>query len=887
MKKALKITGIILLLSVVTLFAAPFLFQNKIKDMVKTHINDNLNAEVTFDDINLSFLRSFPQAYASVDNLKIVNRAPFEGETMVVAKMIAFDLSVKELFKKADDQPMVINSVVIDEALVTLKLNYKGTANYDIALKKEGVDENTTPNSSFSFDVDSYAINNSALSYIDESSKTSIYTSSLNHSGKASFTESVSQLDTHTDTRITMLVDSTTYLKNNSIKLDALIDLDLANDIYTFKDNKGYINNLPLEFNGFVKLLENGQDVDITFKNPSSSFKDFLAVIPEQYSKNLDNVVTTGDFKVNGTIKGLVTETSIPKLDINMASNNASFKYPDLPKRVENIVIDASVKNTTGNVDDTFVDLNKLNFKIDADAFKSSATIKNLTKNMLVNANVDGTLNLANISKAYPIDLKNELSGILKAKLNTTFDMNALDTNAFDRIKNNGTMRVSDFVFSSEDIVNPINISKADVKFNPTTVTLESFAATTGKSDLKATGTIKNLLGFLLSDNKLQGNFNVNSNTFAVSDFMEEDTSNGDDNKTTGATESLKIPAFLDCTINADAKTVLYDNLTLKDVKGQLVIKDQQANLQNMTSKLFDGNLAINGNVSTKNDTPTFNMDLGIDGFDISKSFNGLELFQNLAPIAKAVQGTLNTTLKLSGDLDQSFSPKLNTITGDALAEVLSSSIAPNSPVLNQLGSSLNFIDFTKLDLKDLKTKLDFKDGKVTVKPFKIAYDDIAMEVSGSHSFADAINYQAVFDVPAKYLGSDINRLIGKIDDPATENLTVPVTATIGGSHTSPKVSTDLTSGITNLTSQLIEIQKQKLIGKGKDEVSNILGGLLGGNKKDESNPKETDSTQTDTSATDKPEPKDVITEGVSNILGGLLGGKKKKKTQEKDSIKN
>ena len=61
-----------------------------------------------------------------------------------------------------------------------------------------------------------------------------------------------------------------------------------------------------------LQLIEEGQDIDITFENPESSFKDFLAVIPEAYSKNIEDVETTGDFKVNGTIIGKVTEETIP-----------------------------------------------------------------------------------------------------------------------------------------------------------------------------------------------------------------------------------------------------------------------------------------------------------------------------------------------------------------------------------------------------------------------------------------------------------------------------------------------------------------------------------------------------------------------------------------------
>ena len=878
MKKALKIVGISILIIFFLLLAIPFAFQSQIKDMVKRFINENLNAQVEFSDVSLSLIRSFPQAHVKVEDLVITNFKPFEGETLVTAKNIAFTMSVNELFKTSSEEPIVVNSINIDEALVTLKTDALGNNNYDITKEKENATTTAGESSSFSFDIEDYNINNSAITYLDAISKTELYLSELNHSGHGTFGAENSELDTETSTNVSMSIDSTKYLNNNSIKLDALIGLDLNNQKYTFKDNKAFINQLPLEFKGYVQLLENGQDIDITFENPESSFKDFLAVIPEAYSKNIEDVETTGDFKVNGVIKGKITEETIPTLDIRITSDNASFKYPDLPKRVSNITIDTAIKNKTGQADDTYVDIKTLNFKIDDDVFKASAKVKNLTKNMFVNADIDGTLNLGNLTKAYPIDFDKELSGILKTKLNTQFDMNAIETNAFNRIKNSGSMSVTDFVFSSQDIVNPIQISKADMTFKPGSVKLNSFDARTGTSDFTATGNIKNLLGFLLSDKKLQGNFDVNSNNFVVSDFMiEDETTSGSSNKTTSESQSLKIPDFLDCTINANAKTVVYDNLNLKNVKGTLSIKDQEANLQNMTSNLFDGVLAITGKVSTKTDTPVFNLNLGADGFDISKSFKGLDLLQNLAPIAKAIQGKLNTSINLQGTLDNEFSPNLNTVTGDAFAELLSTNIDPKQgSVLSKLEGAINFVDFSKLDLKDVKANLDFSDGKVTVKPFNLKYEDIDIQVSGSHGFDKTLDYNAVFDVPAKYLGSDVNRLIGKINDNETNNLTIPVTANITGSYTNPNVKTDLSSGVSNLTKQLIEIEKQKLIDKGTDQVKDLLGGLLGGNKNDTS--KDSSSTKTDSTKT-----KDPIEEGVKGILGNLLGGKKKKK----DSTKN
>lgn len=885
MKKFLKIVGIILLIFIAILIAVPFVLESKIDAIVQNYADENLDADLSFDDVSLSLISSFPHAEVSVENLKIVNRAPFKDETLATAKALSFEMPIGELFKSSDE-PLVVNEIIANELLLTLKTNKNGTTNYDIVKQDEEAStasDSEEQSSGFSFDIQNYELNNSAFTYIDEGSNTSLYATEVNHKGKGIFSGEKSELDTKTEAKISMSVDSTQYLSNNSIKLDALIGLDLEQNKYTFKENKGFINALPLEFEGFVQLVEEGQQIDITFKNPESSFKDFLAVIPETYAKNVENVNTTGNFTVNGVIKGLVSEETIPTLDINMKSDNASFKYPDLPKSVRNIMINASVKNTTGNVDDTFVDIDQLDFKIDEDVFKSEAHIKNLTGNMLVNANLDGVLNLANITKAYPVELENQLSGILKGKLNTSFDMDAIETNAYQRIKNNGSVSVTDFVFSSEDIVNPIQINKANLTFNPGVVSLNSFDAQTGKSDFSATGTINNLLGFLLSDKKLQGNFNVNSNTFAISDFMVEDEfATETSNKTTSDSESLKIPDFLDCTITANARTVIYDNLNLKNVKGQLSIKDQNANLSNMTTDLFNGQLGISGNVNTKEAKPKFDMKLAMQQFDISQSFKDLEMLQALAPIAKVVQGKLNSTIDVSGLLDENFSPDLATISGNALAEILTSNVdVSKSPLLSGLDSKLDFIDFNQLQ-KDIKTKLSFENGQVSVKPFTLKYKDIPIEVSGSHSFSNTMNYSAVLQVPAKYLGSDVNRLIGQINDSEVNKISIPVTANIGGTFSSPSISTDLTSGVSSLTSQLIEIQKQKLVGKGKDKINDLLGNVLGGN----SNDTKTDSTNANTDSTKK-DPKDAIKEGVGNVLGGILNGKKKKSDKKaQDSTK-
>lgn len=852
MKKIYKI----LLTIIITLFAllilAPFLFQGKIINLVKKTVNNNITAQLDFTDANLSLLRDFPNASLQLSNVSIINGKPFKGDTLLFSKEINLELRLTELLKNASEQ-LNIQSFSINDSKVNVLVNEIGIANYDITKPSDvKVDSTSVPVSDFGLSINSYEINNATIKYIDKKGKMNLTLSDFNHSGSGDFSQTNSELNTKTATLVSFEMDSASYVKNQKIELDAILGMDLVNMKFSFLKNEAKLNNLPLIFNGYVQINENNQDVDISFKTPSSDFKNFLGLIPEAYTKSIENVQTSGEFSLSGTVKGLVTNNTIPLLDINLKSKNASFKYPDLPKSVRNINIDAQLKNTTGYLDKTFVVINGLSFKIDEDTFSGSGSVANIVNNPTISAKLKGTLNLANINKAYPVDLKSELSGILKANLTTDFDLNAIKNGTLSRIKNNGEITVNNFVFSSDDIANPLKIKSTKINFKPTTITLSEFDATTGKSDLNATGEIKNLLGFLLSRKKLQGTFNVNSNSLYMSDFMQETTTTDkkETNKTEKPTESLKIPAFLDCKIIADAKTVYYDNLALKNVKGTLLIKDEKATLQNVNVNIFKGTIALNGEVNTQQKTPSFNMDLGIKSFDISESFNGLDLLKSISPIAAAMSGKLNSDINLSGNLNNDFTPNLTSLTGKALAELLTTKINPKkTKALSLLSEKLSFIDLDKLDLSDIKANLSFDNGQVSVKPFKLKYKDIGINIGGNHSFNQNMNYNLTLDVPAKYLGSKVEELLSKLSE-KDQNVTVPITANITGSMSNPSVKTDLSSSVTKLSQKLIEQQKDKL-------VKNTLGKLLGDKKKD--------STKTEDTK-----------KKVKDVLGGLFGKKKK-----------
>lgn len=873
--KWIKYVGFSLLALLLISISIPFLFKDKIKALIEQTINDNLDAQVAFDDFSLSLFRNFPRASVQLEGISVINKAPFEGDTLFYAKNVNLKMPLNSLW---GDQ-LQIESFDTENGLIQLKFNEQGVSNLDIALKSteqdpEQPDEESAP---LNLAIQNYSLQNYTLRYIDQGSKMHLELNDLNHQGVGNFAESVLDLDTQTDAKIVFEMDGANFMQNVAVQLDAVLGLDLENSKYSFKENKALINRLPLKFDGFLQLQEAGPYMDFTFATAESGFQNFLALIPEQYAGSIENVKTSGDFTVKGFVKGAMTETTIPQFNIGLKAKDASFQYPDLPKAIRNITIDADIVNATGLMADTQVDLNQLAFAIDQDRFQANANVKNLMENALVDAKLNGTINLANLTKAYPIDLDFPLSGILTAALSTKFDMKQVEESAYDRMQNAGQLGLSNFTYNYQPNV-PLKIQKAMLDFNNQRIHLKEFQANMGKSDMNIQGTLANFFGFILKDQKLEGNFNLTSNVLNVGDFLvaesesstpaQSETAKAEEAKTASTSEPLQIPAFLDCTINANAATVIYDNLQLKNLKGTLAIKDQRASLQKMSTSIFGGEIGFDGFVSTKEAKPKFDMDLSLKSVEINQAFTQLEILSKIAPIANALNGKVNADIQLNGDLDpKEFTPDLKTLSGDLMGQLLSTTVnAKTSPLLTSLDSKLGFIDLSKINLNNLKAHLLFKNGQVEVKPFDIKYQDITLQVGGTHGFNQEINYSLNFDVPAKYLGKEATQLLAKLSQKEIEQLdNVPFKANLKGSFDKPQITTDTKAAITQLTNQIVAKQKTELVEKGKGELNNLIDKAINPNK----NNTPTDSTST------TPDKNDAIKDAARDAVKNIFGKKK------------
>ena len=211
MKKALKITGITLLIFIAVLFAIPFLFKGKIIKIVKSEINKNINAQVDFNDIDISLIRRFPRISVSIEKIQVIGNGRFAADTLLAANSIDAALNLMSIIK---GDRMTIYTVAVNQPRIHAIVAKDGAVNWDIA-KPDTTTATTTASEPFSMELKNYSINNGYVSYVDSVGGMNAEILNLQHEGSGDFTADNFTLSTKTNAdAVNFTMASIPYLVN-------------------------------------------------------------------------------------------------------------------------------------------------------------------------------------------------------------------------------------------------------------------------------------------------------------------------------------------------------------------------------------------------------------------------------------------------------------------------------------------------------------------------------------------------------------------------------------------------------------------------------------------------------------------------------------------------
>ena len=842
-KRIFKWTGIAFLILLILVIAAPFLFKDKLVQLVKDEANKNLNAKVDFGDFDLTLFSSFPDFRFKIQNVSVINIEPFKGDTLAYIKELSFDLNIRSVISGDKYQ---VNSLIIDEPKINGIVMIDGKANWDIAKPSTDTTARTpttdTSATKFALKLKSLEIKHANITYNDMQGNMSAVLKDMNYTMSGDFTQDVFILSNLLDIAETSFnMGGVGYLTKAKTHFKADLDMDMPNMKFTFKENELGLNDLGLSFDGFVAMPKEDISMDLKFAAKQTEFKSILSLIPSVYSKDFANVQTKGKLKLDGMANGTMHTSkdgksdTYPSFEVNLAIADAMFKYPTLPKSVNNINIDVHVENKKNYLDATTIDVNKFHLEMAGNPINLWAHVKTPISDPDLAAEVKGVINLTSVKEFIPLEKGDEMSGIITADIAAAGRMSSIDKKEYDKFKMSGSLEIDKMNYKTTTLPYDVLLNTMKLNFTNQFVELVSFDALMGKSDIKANGKIDNFMQYIFKDSLIVGHFNLQSNIMDLNQLMSSTsttTATAEPAKAdTAAMTVVEVPGNIDFELNANINKMLYDNLVIDNLLGNIVVRKKKVDMSNLKLGLLGGNVLMNGYYETTNPKkPTVNMTFKVDNFDIQKTFNTFNTVQKIAPIGQYAKGMFTATLEnFKADLDTKMSPILESLHGNGVFKTNSVSVG-GFPPFTKLGEALKIEQLKNLTIQNVVADYEFKDGRVALRnPVKVKIDKVNAEITGSTGFDQTIDYNWKMDVPTELFGSQANSmvsgLLGQANAAVGTTISMPKTVKVnvgfGGTVMKPTIKTGMKSGEAAATvkEQLVNTVKDKA----NDEAQKIL----------------------------------------------------------------
>ncbi|MBL7912624.1 MAG: AsmA family protein [Bacteroidia bacterium] len=839
-RRIMKWSGISLLLIIVLLIAAPFIFKDKIVAIVKEQANNNLNAKVDFGDFDLSIFSSFPDFRFKINKVSVIGVNEFAGDTLAYINTLSTDINLKSVISGG---PYGVNSIVIDKARIFGTVLKNGKASWDIA--KAGPDSagaapaDTSAPSKFSVKLKEFKIKEAHIVYDDQQGGMYAKLENFNYELNGDFTQDNFVLNNLLDiAKTTFKMGGVAYLNEVHTHLKADLDMDMPKMKFTFKENEFSLNDLTLGFDGFVEMPDTNIKMDLKFKANQTEFKSILSLIPSVYSKDFASVKTAGKLALDGYAKGTYNAVQMPAFGVNLSIKDAMFKYPSLPKSVNNINIDVKVLNPTGVLDATTVDVNRFHMELAGNPIDIAAHVKTPISDPGITAELKGTIDLSTMKDFIPTEKGDELSGIIKSDISVAGHMSSIDKKEYDKFKASGSLGIDKMNYKTASVAYLIQLNSMLLNFTTQYVELAKFDAKMGKSDIQASGKIENLLQYMFKDDLIKGSFAINSALMDLNELMGPPTPTTAATTTTAAPTSTAstgvaaVPANIDFNLDAKIGKVIYTNLILDNMVGNVVVRNQKVDMTNLRMNTMGGALTVNGFYETSNiKKPTTGLNLKVENFDIQETFKSFNTVQKLAPVGQYAKGKFTATLEnFNTSLNDKMEPDLNAVRANGTFKTAKVNVGGFPPFV-KLGEALKIEQLKSMDVDNLLVNYQIKDGRVVMAPFDTKVANVPTNISGSTGFDQTIDYKWKMEIPKAMFGgaanSALTSLLAQGNAAAGTNVTVgdkiKVTALFGGTVMKPEVKTslkdDVKSTVATVTTQVVN----NAIDKAAEEAQKIL----------------------------------------------------------------
>lgn len=741
------IIGLMLLIS-----ALLIVFKDTIKDYALEEVNKHLNKRVHIGYIDVGIWETFPSLSLEFEDVLVHSKF---GEAQT-ADTALFSKKIRLRFNPGDflSGNYSVNQIDIEDAVFNMKIKEDGLVNYDFLKPTED-----TSSTSFDFSLERINISNTRYSYINDATGQNYKTRVDNVTLDGQFTEQVFTLNATTDFWIDHIKNkSIPLVSNKEASCDISLMIDQNQDVFEIKKADLKINQLPFGIRGKVTQ----DSIDFFIGSDNLDLAEFVNNFSVQELDVIGQLNGTGNVAIGVAIKGDTKTTAAPSIEADFKIVDGSLSDPSFSAKAINAEGHYSNGVLSGIEKLT---IPSIGFQSLGRKFDGKATLTDFEHPRLT-GNAKGSLNLQLIHRIFGSFGLAHLSG--NVNVNGRFDMRFNDPvyepkniTIFDLRSN---LEMDNIKTAFIDDQRQFSIPSGELVIRNQKAVFKGVNITIDDSDIAIDGTFNRIADYFMKSNKLVVDAHVDSRDLNLTELSG--------NSEAAVMRNWLLPRDIQGMLALDLNKVTYGGHTYEEIQTKLKFGERSLAFLALRGK--NAGADISGSLSISEYRPmelTISTRLESHNIYFDKLFKEWNNFEQEAITANNIKGMADVSLDFKGPFDL-FTGEVNKEAFEAtIAMQIKNGALVNVETFKEITESMKNssakllinkrkIDAFEKELLNLKfdnfeNRLTIKNGVLSIPKMEIRSNAIDINVSGTHSFSNQIDYS--FDFRFRDLKSQNN----------------------------------------------------------------------------------------------------------------------------------
>ena len=494
MKKVLKIFSYIiltLLLFIAVLFVTASLSQKKIVDAALNRIYKNKAVSIEIEDLSFTLIKRFPYATLEFSGVRIAEfktgAAKAENSSnneVLYFKSIFISVKTRPLFKGKYE----IVKIEINDSRINYSINTLGKDNFSF-LKNLYNNKSTVENTDNStvLDLNQFRLRNTMVIYNNDTAQIAakLFFPDLDIEGKIADENYSGNID-----GILKLSDCN-FKNTNLNRLEEAtfnFKMDYENDTLRIKRLEAKTDGASFDFTGKIAFL-NELFIDLDFDARQLETEKLIKYVPNELISNYDIKELRGLLHASGRVKGVLSDSILPAVEINFNFKNGFAKIKDFPA-FKNIGFEGHATNgNEQNLKTTTATFRSFHAETDSSAADMVFSLSNFEQpEFEINSKLK--INIEEFKNHIPDTLVQNISGKITAEITTKGIIpDSINSDFIDYMADNISAIISFNNFHIEKDSIKLHHLSGNLVFNQGEITMNDISLWLPDYDLNLTNT--------------------------------------------------------------------------------------------------------------------------------------------------------------------------------------------------------------------------------------------------------------------------------------------------------------------------------------------------------------------------------------------------------------